>query len=58
MTCGYVCPQCEGTGFTANGEPCDWCTPVKETAPDKPNEQPTDEAWIKETHEGKCCADE
>jgi hypothetical protein len=26
--CGYVCPQCEGTGFTENGEPCDWCVPV------------------------------
>jgi hypothetical protein len=24
--CGYVCPQCEGSGFTDNGEVCDWCS--------------------------------
>jgi hypothetical protein len=29
--CGYVCPQCEGTGFTETGEPCDWCTPEVKT---------------------------
>jgi hypothetical protein len=28
--CGYVCPQCEGKGFTDTGEPCTWCTPVTE----------------------------
>lgn len=46
--CGYVCPQCEGTGFTNEGEVCDWCSqaPI------------TDENWLKEVHEGKCCADE
>lgn len=39
-TCGYVCPQCEGRGFTDNGNNCDWCTPelpaeVATPAPDR-----------------------
>jgi len=25
MTCGYVCPNCEGKGFTENLEPCVYC---------------------------------
>lgn len=25
-TCGYVCPQCEGRGFTDNGQTCNWCS--------------------------------
>ncbi|MFA6515705.1 MAG: hypothetical protein WCU83_01095 [Bacteroidia bacterium] len=25
MTCGYVCPQCEGKEIMENGEPCDFC---------------------------------
>ncbi|MES2727130.1 MAG: arsenate reductase (glutaredoxin) [Bacteroidota bacterium] len=25
--CGYVCPQCEGVGFTADLLPCNWCNP-------------------------------
>lgn len=58
MTCGYVCPQCEGKGFTEKGEPCDWCAPVKGKTEEQLNEDITDESWIKETHEGKCCADE
>lgn len=58
MTCGYVCPQCEGKGFTENGEPCNWCAPATDKAEEQPNETLTDESWIKETHEGKCCADE
>ncbi len=27
--CGYVCPQCEGSGYTAEGEVCDWCAVPK-----------------------------
>lgn len=23
--CGYVCPKCEGRGFTDDGADCDWC---------------------------------
>lgn len=52
--CGYVCPQCEGSGFTENGEACDWCTDKA----DELTEAITDTAWIKEVHEGKCCADD
>ncbi len=29
MTCGYVCPVCEGKGFTEIGEVCDYCSPSK-----------------------------
>lgn len=25
MTCGYVCPQCEGKGFTDDLEICTFC---------------------------------
>ncbi|MBC7382688.1 MAG: hypothetical protein H7296_06785 [Bacteroidia bacterium] len=25
MTCGYVCMQCEGSGYMENGEICDYC---------------------------------
>ncbi len=28
MTCGYVCPQCEGSGRMPDGEPCDYCSPA------------------------------
>lgn len=49
MTCGYLCPQCEGKGYLEEGHPCDWCsTEIKSSV--------TDEDWIKSTHEGACCA--
>lgn len=58
MTCGYVCPQCEGSGFTAEGEVCDWCQVAeKEKEPTSSTEAMSDEGWIKEVHEGKCCSD-
>ncbi len=28
-TCGYTCPQCEGRGYTDDGEVCDWCSEVE-----------------------------
>lgn len=52
--CGYLCPQCEGRGFTDDGETCDWCSDKPESSP----QNITDEQWLKEVHEGKCCADE
>jgi len=40
--CGYVCPQCEGKGFTDVGEVCDWCSLPKEpTAENAENDQST-----------------
>ncbi len=56
MTCGYVCPQCEGSGFTAEGEVCDWCKPVTSVTMPEKQETITDEVWINEVHEGKCCS--
>lgn len=32
-TCGYVCPQCEGSGFLESGEACDWCTAAESIKP-------------------------
>ncbi len=29
--CGYVCPQCEGKGFTDDGEVCNWCSKIVKT---------------------------
>ena len=59
MTCGYICPQCGGSGYTDEGEVCDWCKPVAEVKGDDKNaNELSDEGWMKETHEGKCCADD
>jgi len=56
-TCGYICPQCNGTELDENGNICDWCSVVmdRNVNHDKPI---SDEEWIKNVHEGKCCADE
>jgi hypothetical protein len=35
--CGYVCPQCEGKGFTEKGEYCDWCNMPKESQVENPD---------------------
>lgn len=53
MTCGYVCPVCEGNGFLEDLRPCDLCHP-KEAAEQKLAEQ---EEWISSVHEGPCCSD-
>jgi DnaJ-class molecular chaperone len=53
-TCGYICPQCEGSGFF-NDEPCNWCSDKKDIPKDK--KEISDEEWIREVHEGKCCGD-
>jgi len=55
-TCGYVCPACEGRGFDEEGKPCSWCTVVPNLQVKAP--EITDEEWVKEVHEGKCCSDE
>jgi hypothetical protein len=55
-TCGYLCPKCEGTGTLENGDACDWCT----ITPQNSKPIPTDDEladWIKQVHEGPCCAD-
>lgn len=54
--CGYVCPLCEGQGFTDEGKECDYCKlPSQEksmlTQLDK-------DQWIKDVHEGPCCSDD
>ena len=65
-TCGYICPQCEGSGFLENGDVCDWCTEKPKTVVSGQlpssisTESPssiTDEEWMREVHEGKCCGD-
>jgi hypothetical protein len=49
--CGYVCPLCEGSGYTEEGKACSYCTSVKDL---KEKEK---EEWIKSVHEGPCCSD-
>ena len=56
-TCGYICPQCEGTGFKKDTlEVCDWCREVE-----KPiiatKKTISDEEWIEKVHAQNCCAD-
>jgi hypothetical protein len=36
--CGYVCPQCEGKGFTDDGEVCTWCTVIPQNGEE--NDEP------------------
>ena len=52
-TCGYLCPKCEGRGFTDQGETCDWCV----VAPKPETSSISDEEWVKKVHEGPCCGD-
>lgn len=52
-TCGYLCPKCEGRGFTDQGETCDWCLVI--TKPE--SSTISDEDWVKKVHEGPCCGD-
>lgn len=51
--CGYLCPKCEGRGFTGLGETCDWCT----ASPSPESSIISDEDWVKKVHEGTCCGD-
>lgn len=55
-TCGYLCPKCEGKGFTDDGETCDWCS--VELVVKKKNDTISDEEWQRSVHEGNCCAGE
>jgi hypothetical protein len=59
-TCGYLCPKCEGRGFTDDGEICDWCTindKNKKVSSKSPSETVSDEDWIEKVHNGPCCGD-
>ena len=38
MTCGYVCPQCEGKGVLDSGESCDYCSKPVDKKPE--NQEP------------------
>jgi hypothetical protein len=51
-TCGYICPQCEGKGYSEDGEICNWCQP------DESVSGKTDEEWIAAVHEGCGCSDQ
>lgn len=60
VTCGYICPQCEGSGFLKDTlEDCPWCrgnkTQIK--TEEKPKEI-SEEDWMKNVHEGNCCTDD
>lgn len=53
-TCGYLCPKCEGRGFSADGKTCTWC--IIETPLIKTSEQDLED-WVKNVHENSCCGD-
>jgi hypothetical protein len=49
MTCGYVCPQCEGKGVLESGESCDYCSkPIQGL-----NSEDTEEIKNQDGTEGK-----
>lgn|GEM_PF-6512064 len=37
MSCGYVCPVCEGSGYLENGGDCDYCQKPKTGKPSGKN---------------------
>ncbi|MDX2189113.1 MAG: hypothetical protein SFY32_04550 [Bacteroidota bacterium] len=55
MTCGYVCPVCEGKGFDENTlENCDYCNKTDNIV----KKQPliiSDEQWIDAVHNNCPC---
>lgn len=55
-TCGYLCPACEGRGFTGDGEICTWCI-VPAGQSKEQNKQDEIDQWISSVHEGPCCGD-
>jgi len=52
-TCGYLCPVCEGRGYIDSGDECVYCK--QPAVPGSP--ALSDEEWMKEVHEGRCCSD-
>ncbi len=50
MTCGYVCPQCEGSGIMEGGDDCDYCNRPAVVVPPAgpPCASPADELLAKE----------
>lgn len=58
--CGYVCPVCEGRGYTDDGKPCTYC--VVPTSGSKKEKEDTDHKisdseWIDKVHNNSCCSD-
>ncbi|MFN4083291.1 MAG: hypothetical protein ACK4K9_06630 [Bacteroidia bacterium] len=42
ITCGYVCPQCEGKGFLEDLSECNYCKPnTEQTTTTENNVEPT-----------------
>ncbi|HYG41188.1 MAG TPA: hypothetical protein VD908_21345 [Cytophagales bacterium] len=54
MTCGYVCPACEGREYDENGNLCAWCFEEKKKTYEKDEDL---KEWILPVHEGPCCSD-
>lgn len=51
MTCGYICPKCNGSGFDSeNLSICDWCNTEL-------NPEITYDDWINTVHNQNCCSD-
>jgi hypothetical protein len=44
MTCGYVCPLCEGKGMDSLGKPCSWC-------------RKEESEWVSKVHGDCSCSD-
>ncbi len=57
MTCGYVCPQCEGRGVLESGEICDYCSKPIEKKEDfqESNQENHDRTEGKAYRKFACC---
>ncbi|MFQ3575650.1 MAG: hypothetical protein SNJ77_04370 [Cytophagales bacterium] len=51
--CGYVCPVCEGKGFKDDLSECDFCEDSKNP---EPEQEISEDDWLKSVHEGSCCS--
>lgn len=50
--CGYVCPVCEGKGYTDDGKTCEYCV-----VSSKEKKEITNQDWIDKVHNSSCCSD-
>jgi len=56
--CGYVCPVCEGRGYTEDGKPCTYCiVPTSDNNKKKPEGKISDKEWMDKVHNNSCCSD-
>ena len=55
-TCGYICPNCNGNGYSEDGIECNWCD-FHNKKDHLIREEKELQEWIEKVHQGPCCSD-